>query len=152
MFVSPNPATMSYPTPSATNVTQTSARTTAYLYSHFSGGKAYVDLGTSTTYGQVSPLDVPDTSDAFTINTNWPNLKPGTTYHWRLRFVDDQNHVYKGLDQTFTTKSDTTAPRVNRVGPVESATGVSPGANLSAVFSESMKATTVNASTVKLTR
>jgi hypothetical protein len=152
VFVSPNPATISYPTPSATNITQTSARTTGYLYSHFAGGKAYVDLGTSTTYGQVSSLDIPDTSDAFTINTDWPNLKPGTTYHWRLRFVDDQNHVYKGLDQAFTTRADTTAPRVNRVVPAENATGIAPAANVSAVFSENMRSSTVSASTVKLTK
>lgn len=150
VFVAPNPATISYPTPSATNITTTSARTTGYLFSHFSGGTAYVDLGASTTYGRTSSIAIPNTSDSFTINTDWPNLKPGTTYHWRLRFVDSQGKVYKGTDQSLTTLPDTSAPKVNRVVPAENATDIGPGMNVNAFFSEPMKATSINANTVKL--
>jgi hypothetical protein len=55
-----------------------------------------------------------------------------------------------GADQTFSTAADTTAPRVTRVVPAENATGIAPGTNVTAVFSEAMKAGTVNTRTVKL--
>lgn len=45
---------------------------------------------------------------------------------------------------------DATPPRVTRVAPVENATGVTPGTNVSAFFSEEMMATSVNANTVEL--
>ena len=45
---------------------------------------------------------------------------------------------------------DTAAPRVKSVAPAENATGVSPTANVSALFSETMTSSTVNAATVKL--
>ena len=45
---------------------------------------------------------------------------------------------------------DAAAPRVKSVSPAENATGVSPSANVAAVFSEAMKSSTVNATTVKL--
>jgi uncharacterized protein YkwD len=47
---------------------------------------------------------------------------------------------------------DTTPPRVARVVPAENATGVGVGANVVAVFSETIRAGTVNTNTVKLFR
>jgi TolB protein len=47
---------------------------------------------------------------------------------------------------------DITGPRVVRVTPPNSATGVSPGANVSATFSEAMRAATLNKTTFKLVR
>lgn len=61
-------------------------------------------------------------------------------YGW---FVDDVR-VY-----TCATNIDTTKPRVTRVVPAENATGVAPTANVLAVFSEPMRATSVIAN-VKL--
>jgi uncharacterized delta-60 repeat protein len=45
---------------------------------------------------------------------------------------------------------DATAPTVESVVPAENATGIAPGANVSAFFSEEMMATSTNANTVKL--
>ena len=46
--------------------------------------------------------------------------------------------------------ADTTAPKVKRVVPVENATGIAPGANVSAFFSEAMRSGSINTNTVKL--
>jgi hypothetical protein len=45
---------------------------------------------------------------------------------------------------------DTVKPRVTSVVPGEKATGIAPGTNVSGIFSENMKATSVNGNTVKL--
>lgn len=153
VWVSFNPPTVGYPTPSSTNVTTTSARTMTTLFSHFDPGTAFVEMGTTTAYGMVSPDTIPNTHDSFTISTEWSGLTPATTYHWRLRFVDQQGRTFVGADQTLRTAApppDTTAPRVLRVLPVESATGVAPGANLAAVFTEAILPETITATTIKL--
>ena len=152
VWVAPNPPTVAYPTPSATKVTATGATTTGHLYYHFQRGTAYLDLGTTTSYGRTDSLAIGDTHDALAISNDWTGLKANTTYHWRLRFVDAQGRTFTGADQTFKTAAapDTTAPKVIRVVPAENAIDVAPGTNVSALFSEPMKATTVNGSTVKL--
>jgi hypothetical protein len=48
------------------------------------------------------------------------------------------------------TVKDATPPTVKRVTPAENATGVAPSANVSAFFSEAMKASTIDNTTVKL--
>jgi hypothetical protein len=48
------------------------------------------------------------------------------------------------------TAPDTTAPKVNRVVPKENASGISPRANVSAIFSEAMRGDSINTNTVKL--
>ena len=150
VWVASNPPTVEYPSPSATRVTETGATTTGHLFYHFQPGTAYLDLGTTTSYGRTDSLAIADTHDALAISNDWTGLKPGTTYHWRLRFVDRQGRTFTGADQTFRTAPDATAPRVTRVGPAENATGVAPGANVTALFSEAMRAGTVDAGTVKL--
>jgi hypothetical protein len=153
VWVAPNPPTVQYPTPSATKVTATGATTTGHLYYHFQPGTAFLDLGTTTSYGKTVSLGIPNTHDALAVSNDWTGLNPNTTYHWRLRFVDNQGRTFTGADQTFTTAApppDTTAPRVTRVVPAENATGIAPATNVSAFFSEAMRATTVSASTVKL--
>lgn len=152
VWVAPNPPTVQYPTPSATKITAAGATTTGHLYYHFQRGTAYLDLGTTTSYGRTDSLAIGDTHDALAISNDWTGLKPNTTYHWRLRFVDAQGRTFTGADQTFRTAvaPDTTAPRVTRVVPAENATGVAPTTNVYATFSEPMKATTVNGNTVKL--
>ena len=63
-----------------------------------------------------------------------------------------------GLEFTFDTSEfsapaavrDATPPTVKKVTPAENATGVAPSANVSAFFSEAMKASTINRTTVKL--
>ena len=54
--------------------------------------------------------------------------------------------------KTFVAEPDTTAPRVTSTVPAGNATGVAPGTNVSAVFSEAMTAGSINTRTVKLMR
>ena len=115
VWVAPNPPTIQYPTPSATDITATGATTTGHLFYHFQPGTAYLDLGTSTQYGRTESLTIPDTSDALAIHNDWTGLKPATTYHWRLRFKDSQGRTFTGADQTFTTKN--TAPTISSMRP-----------------------------------
>lgn len=49
-----------------------------------------------------------------------------------------------------TTPTGTTAPKVKKVVPAENATGVAPGANVKAIFSEAMRAGSINSKTIKL--
>ena len=51
-----------------------------------------------------------------------------------------------------TPPPDTTAPKVRRVVPAENATGIGPGANVSTIFSEAMRAGSINTNTVKIFR
>lgn len=152
VWVAPNPPTVEYPSPSATKITTTGATTTGHLYYHFQRGTAHLDLGTTTSYGKTSSLAIGDTHSALAISNDWTGLKPNTTYHWRMRFVDAQGRTFTGADQTFRTAvaPDTKAPKVTRVVPAENATGVAAGTNVSALFSEPMKATTINGNTLKL--
>lgn len=117
VWVAPNPPTIAYPSPSATNVTATGARTTGHLFYHFQAGTAFLDLGTTTSYGRTESLNIPDTNDALAIHNDWTGLKPGTTYHWRLRFKDGEGRTFTGADQTFTTKN--TPPTISAMRPVD---------------------------------
>lgn len=152
VWVAPNPPTIRYPSPSATNITATGATTTGHLYYHFQPGRAFLDLGTTTSYGRSESLAIRDTNDVLAISNDWRDLRANTTYHWRLRFVDSKGRTFTGADQTFKTTGaqDTTRPRVNRVIPTENATGIAPGSNIAALFSEAMKGGSINVSTVKL--
>jgi Bacterial Ig-like domain len=152
VWIAPNPPTIRYPSPSATNITATGATTTGHLYYHFQPGRAFLDLGTTTSYGRTESLAIPDTNDVLAISNDWGELKANTTYHWRLRFVDSKGRTFTGADQTFTTAAgqDTTKPRVIRAIPTEGATGIAPGSNISALFSEAMKGESINSNTVKI--
>lgn len=153
VWVAPNPPTITYPTPSATKITTTGATTTGHLSYHFQKGTAFLDLGTTTSYGRTTSMAIGDTHDTLAISNDWTGLSPNTNYHWRLRFVDSKGRTFTGADQTFKTAApppDTTAPRVKRVIPAENATDVRPGSNVNAFFSEAMKPGSINAKTVKL--
>jgi len=51
---------------------------------------------------------------------------------------------------TITPPTDTTRPRVTSTSPAANATGVAPGANVIATFSEAMMASSINGTTFKL--
>ncbi len=53
-------------------------------------------------------------------------------------------------DEAANPQPDTTAPKVKSTNPQSGATGVSPTANVSAIFSEDMQAPTINGTTFKL--
>ena len=55
-----------------------------------------------------------------------------------------------GIGDVCDTPDDTTAPKVKRVVPAENATGRAPAANIGAIFSEAMRAGSINLNTVKL--
>ena len=105
------PASVAYPTPSATNVTNATAKTTAYVYNHFKTGNAYIDLGLTTNYGDTTQAIPLGANDAYTINTDWTELVPGRVYHWRARFVDANGNTTYGPDQTFRTAPGSTVTR-----------------------------------------
>jgi large repetitive protein len=78
---------------------------------------------------------------------------------WNLYVMDDSalqsGQLAGGWSLDITTDSpnpqpDTTAPRVTSTVPQPGATGVSPTADLTATFSEDMKASTINATNFKL--
>jgi hypothetical protein len=96
VWVAPNPPKVQYPTPSATRVTATGATTSGHLSYHFQPETAYLDLGTTTSYGRTDSLAIPDTHDALAVSNDWTDPKPDTTHHWRLRFVDRQGHTFVG--------------------------------------------------------
>jgi hemolysin type calcium-binding protein len=102
---------VSYPTPSSTQITPGGAKTTAYVYNHFKTGNAFVDLGTTTSYGQSSNPIPLASYDSYTINATWDTLTPGTTYHWRARFVDANGTTTYGPDQQFTTPAGSVVER-----------------------------------------
>lgn len=97
-----------YPTPSSLQVTDTSARSLATLKSNFVTGSLFFDLGTTTSYGIVGgPYSVASAASTDWFQ-NWVQLTPGTTYHWRARFVPATGAPVLGADQTFTTTGSTT--------------------------------------------
>ncbi|HEX8121430.1 MAG TPA: calcium-binding protein [Solirubrobacteraceae bacterium] len=102
---------ISYPTPSSTEITPTGAKTTAYVYNHFKPGNAFIDIGTTTAYGNSTQAIPLGSYDAHTINASWPGMTPGTVYHWRARFVDENGTVTTGPDQQFTTAPASTVTR-----------------------------------------
>lgn len=127
VFVAENPPAVEYPSPSTTEITNTTAKTTAYLYNHFKAGQAFFDFGTTTNYGTVAgPVAVPETQNANSYFATWGQLVPGTTYHWRLRFRTPEGLTFTGADQTFTTtgvapvspgpRTDDTSPGVTYQG------------------------------------
>ncbi len=115
------PPAIRYPSPSASNITATSARLHAFVDNHYTAGHVYFDLGTSTSYGMsTQPYPISAESDwyeLFTDEHDFPPLMSGTTYHWRLRFVAANGQTYAGPDQTFMTLSGTapTLPNQRRV-------------------------------------
>lgn len=103
VLVYANPPTITYPVPSATSVTSTSAHLTATLLNHYTTGTAYFDFGTSTLYGTTRPEGSITTGNVSSVFDDWTGLSASTLYHWRLRFVPTVGTVINGTDQTFTT-------------------------------------------------
>jgi hypothetical protein len=108
VFVAANAPAVSYPSPSTTNITAQSATSRGTVFNHYTAGNVYFDLGTTTAYGiSTAPVALPADYDGYNLSVNWSNLQPGTTYHWRLRYVSG-GQTYNGADQTFTTSSVST--------------------------------------------
>jgi Big-like domain-containing protein/Calx-beta domain-containing protein len=73
-------------------------------------------------------------------------------------YLGADSFTYKALDGSNSSESatveitvrDVTAPTVTGTSPASGATGVAPGANVAATFSEAMKTSSINLNTVKL--
>src|SRR5207248_8842836 len=104
--------TVTYPSPSATNITNTTATTTAYLNNQNVAGDIYFDLGTTTTYEDASTLPFPILASptGYVISCDWRDLIPGTLYHWRARYRYGAGSTAMGADQTFTTTGTPVPP------------------------------------------
>jgi hypothetical protein len=99
-----------------------SARVDGSLYSSRTSGQTFnywFEYGTTTDYGtrfghSSVPFNLPN--DRFDIETKLTGLDPGTTYHYRLCAIDDDNLNTPGCvgDQTFTTPT-TTGPVITLV-------------------------------------
>jgi hypothetical protein len=92
-----------YPTDAVADLTCTAAKTTGNLYSQFTSGNAYLDLGRAGHGYEVTagPVAIASTESAYAVFSNW-NLGSEQGYHWRLRYVTN-GQTYNGADQTFTT-------------------------------------------------
>ena len=78
-----------------------------------------------------------------------------SSYDWKFVPVAGQTYTDSGTDSCSpdgTTPPDTTPPRVQSTVPTANATGVAPGANITATFSEAMRTNSINGTTVQLFR
>ncbi|MBL8952437.1 MAG: hypothetical protein JNK82_16775, partial [Myxococcaceae bacterium] len=90
--------------PAATTlVTKRGFRAAAEVLTWFRTGKVFFDWGTSASYGSSSSfLEIPE-GEGFSAWTEFTDLVPGTTYHWRARFVADDGKVAYSADHVVTT-------------------------------------------------
>jgi hypothetical protein len=104
--------TVAYPSPSATSITNTTAKTTAYLSNQSIAGDIFFDLGTTTTYEDASTLPFAVYADPGVLNItcDWNGLLPGTLYHWRARYRYGSGSTAMGADQSFTTTGTAVPP------------------------------------------
>lgn len=98
-----NPPSAFYLDQPATEITATTAKTSAVVVNHFASGTASLDLGTTTAYGRTEAVPIDGANDANQVWATWDGLQPGTTYHWRVRFAGANGLTTAGPDQTFTT-------------------------------------------------
>ena len=106
VYVFSNQPSVLYPSPSTTSITDITAQSEAYLYTHGLGGTGYFDLGTDTNYSlHHDPVTIPAGGNAFLAWDNWelPSLTPDTLYHWRFTFTPSSGSPVYGVDQTFRT-------------------------------------------------
>jgi large repetitive protein len=111
--------------------------------------------GPSSGQGNPTPTSFPSPAPAGPYDRSL-DLFDGTNPNgtWELYVFDDSidgfGEFAGGWSLVVTT--DTTAPRVRGTAPAANATGISPTANVTATFSEAMKAASVNGTTFELFR
>ncbi len=126
----PVTTSVTYPNPSTTSITTTSARLNAIVTNNFNAGNVFYDFGTTTAYGTTSAA-IPITAANAASNVTLPfnNLTPNTLFHWRARFVLG-GQTFTGADQTFTTLASPSSFRLtvnkngNATGFVSDSTGI----------------------------
>lgn len=96
-----------YPNPSTTKISDTTAHIETYVNVYGSTGNIYFDIGLTIGYGYTTaPVPVPAGYSTYGAFADITGLTPGTTYHWRGRFVTSGNVTYTGVDQTFSTTNN----------------------------------------------
>ena len=97
---------ITYPTPSATKITGTTASGSAFLDRAGTTGSAYIQIDTTppagATCAQGNATWPVTTAFTGTLAVNWTGLSPGTTYHWRFCYQAG-GATYWGAHQSFTT-------------------------------------------------
>jgi hypothetical protein len=104
----------------ASAITDTTAHTKNFMCNWYRTGKAQIEIGegTSGPYQAMSPqYDVDGQFQGYFFDQDWQGLKPGTDYHWRLRFTDTKgtattadDQLYLGQPSTFKTTGSPPAP------------------------------------------
>ena len=110
------PTALTISNPAAGNVSATAA---AIGWQTNVPAGSQVEYGTTTSYGSSTALD-----STMVINhqQNLSSLKPATAYHFRVHSTDANKNEAVGVDMTFTTTPDTTAPTVSMTAPASGAT------------------------------
>lgn len=115
-FVGDRPVEADCPAAGATAasaITDTTAHTRNFMCNWYRSGKASIEIGEGATgpyQASTQQYTVNPSFQGFYIDQDWNNLTPGTTYHWRLKFVDDKGTTTTADDvthfsnpRTFTT-------------------------------------------------
>ncbi len=99
------------------NITSSSARVNADLYSYYKSGTASIDYGTTTSLGQsVSIGNIADAQIGYGIFADLENLSANTTYFWQARYVTASG-TFNSPTQSFTTgAAQNVALTVNKAG------------------------------------
>ncbi|MGH3147587.1 MAG: Ig-like domain-containing protein, partial [Rubrobacter sp.] len=115
---------------------------------------SFIVSGTAEAGSTVKLFEGPNGKGRATADTsgNWSILLAGVaegSHTYTARATDEAGNTSETPDGR-TVIVDITAPTVEEEVPHKNATGVDPGADIEAFFSEAMKASTINEGTVKL--
>jgi hypothetical protein len=119
---------VSYPSPSSTDFTATSARVSAVIDPGGDQTSYAFDYGRSTAYDDSSGSnDVSKPRGTQTVTATLTDLKPATTYHFQAKAWNSLGTT-KGVDQSFTTARCRAEPDHDRGYEVALAHGRTPAA------------------------
>lgn len=90
--------------PASSAIGNNVAHTRSNVLTYWKSGETWFDIGETPAYGVESARYPLPEDIGFQVDEDWTNLKPGTTYYWRLNFRDAATGmVHRGPNQTFTT-------------------------------------------------
>jgi hypothetical protein len=116
----PTVPTITYPAPSTTSVTATTAQGAAVLTRQETTGTAYVQISDTPPSGATCPnsgntVSITAQYTVWNLTVSWTGLSPATTYYWRYCYTTGAL-TYWGTTQTFRT-AGAPAPRILSVSP-----------------------------------
>lgn len=99
---------VTYPIPSTTKITDTTATITTVVNCYGVAGNIYFDIGTTIGYGiTTGAVAVPAGYSSYNAWANITGMVPGTPYHWRAKFTTNGGATYYyGADQVFTSTNN----------------------------------------------